>query len=160
MAGEQNLATHTPSFDHGGFVVGEALREAFLLFKGSRAVLAGAPFVDEIFRLLECSSKRIKDSAQSYGFRSLIAGTRNTTPGFRLVEKYGMLVCGIDPHWFNLSRSITAAIARVREVGGLSLLLDVEVRNEDEANEAIATGADVVMLDNIKSNELASVARS
>jgi nicotinate-nucleotide pyrophosphorylase (carboxylating) len=50
------LAEDTPSFDYGGFVVGEALREAFLWGKGSnRAVLAGTPFVDEIFRLLDCT---------------------------------------------------------------------------------------------------------
>ena len=55
--------------------------------------------------------------------------------------------------------SITAAIARAREVGGFSLLLDVEVRDEEEANEAIAAGADVIMLDNIEGNELGSVAR-
>jgi nicotinate-nucleotide pyrophosphorylase (carboxylating) len=55
--------------------------------------------------------------------------------------------------------SITAAIARAREVGGFALRLDVEVRNEDEANEAIAAGADIVMLDNIEGSELASVAR-
>jgi len=55
--------------------------------------------------------------------------------------------------------SITAAIARAREVGGFSLRLDVEVRNEEEANEAIAAGADIVMLDNIEGSELASVAR-
>lgn len=49
------LAEDTPSFDYGGFVVGEAHREAYLLGKGSqRAVLAGAPFVDEIFRELGC----------------------------------------------------------------------------------------------------------
>ncbi|KAF8482459.1 Quinolinate phosphoribosyl transferase [Russula ochroleuca] len=214
------LDEDTPSFDYGGFVVGEAQREAFLLGKGSkRAVLAGAPFVDEIFRLLDCivewhiaegdefepikhiatvrgkarhlllgervalnllarcsgiatASKRTKDLAQSYGFRGIIAGTRKTTPGFRLVEKYGMLVGGIDPHRFDVSSmimlkdnhiwsagSITAAIARAREVGGFSLLLDVEVRDEDEANEAIAAGADVIMLDNIEGNELSSVAQ-
>ena len=44
-------------------------------------------------------------------------------------------------------------------MGGFSLLLDVEVRDEDEANEAIAAGADVIMLDNIEGSELASVAR-
>lgn len=49
------LGEDTPSFDYGGFVVGEAQREAFLLGKGSkRAVLAGMPFVDEIFRHLDC----------------------------------------------------------------------------------------------------------
>jgi nicotinate-nucleotide pyrophosphorylase (carboxylating) len=45
-------------------------------------------------------------------------------------------------------------------VGGFSLLLDVEVRDEDEANEAIAAGADVIMLDNIEGDQLASVARN
>ena len=49
------LHEDTPSFDYGGFVVGEAQREAFLLGKGSkRAVLAGMPFVDEIFHHLDC----------------------------------------------------------------------------------------------------------
>lgn len=33
------------------------------------------------------------------------------------------------------------------------------MRNEEEANEAIAAGADVVMLDNIEGGELRSVAR-
>lgn len=37
--------------------------------------------------------------------------------------------------------------------------MDVEVRDEEEANEAIAAGADVIMLDNIEGSELASVAR-
>lgn len=49
------LAEDTPSFDYGGFVVGEAQREAFLLGKGSQtAVLAGSPFVTEIFAQLGC----------------------------------------------------------------------------------------------------------
>jgi nicotinate-nucleotide pyrophosphorylase (carboxylating) len=54
---------------------------------------------------------------------------------------------------------VTTAITRAREVGGFSLLLDVEVRDEEEANEAIAAGADVIMLDNIEGGELSSVAR-
>lgn len=49
------LAEDAPSFDYGGFVVGEAHREAFLLGKGSEtAVLAGSPFVTEIFAQLGC----------------------------------------------------------------------------------------------------------
>lgn len=49
------LAEDVPSFDYGGFVVGEVEREAYLLGKGKqRAVLAGVPFVDEIFSQLGC----------------------------------------------------------------------------------------------------------
>lgn len=55
--------------------------------------------------------------------------------------------------------SITAAIKQAREVGGFSLLLDVEVGSEAEADEAIDAGADIIMLDNIEGDELVSVAR-
>jgi len=117
-------------------------------------------------------SKRIKDLARSYGYKGIIAGTRKTTPGFRLVEKYGMLVGGIDTHRYDLSSmimlkdnhiwssgSITVAIQQARAVGGFSLLIDVEVGSEAEADEAIDAGADIVMLDNIEGSELINVAR-
>lgn len=41
-------AEDTPSYDYGGFVVGDAPRTATLYCK-SRGVLAGVPFFDEIF---------------------------------------------------------------------------------------------------------------
>ncbi|KAH9939971.1 Quinolinate phosphoribosyl transferase [Amylocystis lapponica] len=215
------LAEDTPSFDYGGFVVGEAQREAFLLGKGKQtAVLAGAPFFTEVFAQLGCEvewhmqegetfepikhvatvrgkarhlllgervalnmlarcsgiatqSKRIQDLARGYGYKGIIAGTRKTTPGFRLVEKYGMLVGGIDPHRHDLSSmimlkdnhiwssgSITAAVQQARKVGGFSLLLEVEVGSEAEADEAIDAGADIIMLDNIEGDQLVRVARS
>ncbi|KAB5591525.1 Nicotinate-nucleotide pyrophosphorylase [Ceratobasidium theobromae] len=214
------LVEDTPSFDWGGYVVGEVEREAFLLGKGKElAVLAGVPFVDEVFSALGCSvhwhlregdvfepvahvatvrgparhlllgervalnvlarcsgiatkSRRFRDTARAAGFKGTLAGTRKTTPGFRLVEKYGMLVGGIDPHRFDLSSmvmlkdnhvwstgSIAAAIATARRVAGFSLMIDVEVRNEREADEAIEAGADVIMLDNIEGDALVVVAR-
>lgn len=213
------LIEDTPSFDYGGYVVGDAYREAFLLGKGDdAAVLAGTPFVTEIFDQLDCDvewkvkdgevfhpvahiatvkgkahhlllgervalnllarcsgiatrSKRIKDLAKACGYDGIIAGTRKTTPGFRLVEKYGMLVGGIDTHRHDLSSmimlkdnhiassgSITAAIEQARSVGGFTLLLDVEVQNEAEADEAIDAGADIIMLDNIEGPELSLIA--
>lgn len=84
-----------------------------------------------------------------------------------------MVVGGIDAHRHDLSSmimlkdnhiwssgSITSAIKQAREVGGFSLLLDVEVRDEAEADEAIEAGADVIMLDNIEGDELVRVAKS
>lgn len=59
------LAEDAPSLDWGGYVVGEAPREAFLLGKGKQtAVLAGVPFVDEIFSQLSCQCVSLFHSSQ------------------------------------------------------------------------------------------------
>lgn len=55
--------------------------------------------------------------------------------------------------------SITNAIKQARKVGGFSLLLEVEVGSEEEADEAIDASADIIMLDNIEGAELVGVAR-
>ncbi|EEY16243.1 conserved hypothetical protein [Verticillium alfalfae VaMs.102] len=49
------LAEDTPSFDYGGFVVGEAPRTATLWAK-SPGVLAGVPFATETFRQCGCTN--------------------------------------------------------------------------------------------------------
>ena len=49
----QWLREDTPSFDYGGFVVGEKQEEAVILAK-SPGVLAGRPFVEAVFRELDC----------------------------------------------------------------------------------------------------------
>ena len=51
-------------------------------------------------------SRRFRDAAKESGWKGTIAGTRKTTPGFRLVEKYGMMVGGIDPHRHDLSSMV------------------------------------------------------
>ena len=124
----------------------------------------------------------------------MVAGTRKTTPGFRIVEKYGMMVGGVDPHRHDLSSmvmlkdnhiwatgtfsnlpptqlihqttldllsigSITSAIQTVRRVAGFSLLVNVECQNLAEADEAIAAGANIVMLDNMAGADLHDSAR-
>ncbi|SPN99994.1 probable nicotinate-nucleotide pyrophosphorylase (carboxylating) [Cephalotrichum gorgonifer] len=95
------------------------------------------------------------------GYEGILAGTRKTTPGFRLVEKYGMLVGGADTHRMDLSSmimlkdnhvwsrgSITDAVHAARAAGGFSVKIEVEVQSEEEADEAAAAGADIIMLDN------------
>lgn len=49
----QYLAEDVPSFDYGGYVVGEDEREAILYCK-AEGVLAGVPFFEEVFRQLDC----------------------------------------------------------------------------------------------------------
>lgn len=218
------LTEDCPSFDYGGYVVGEELKEASLWCK-SPGLLAGVPFFDEVFRQLGCAvqwyfqegdhigqageskckvkaatvtgparklllgervalntlarcsgiataSHAFSTKARQAGYKGIVAGTRKTTPGFRLVEKYGMLVGGVDMHRYDLSSmvmlkdnhiwstgSIPAAVAAARSSAGFALRIDVEVQSEDEARQAIAAGADVIMLDNLQGDELIQVAR-
>ena len=95
-------------------------------------------------------------------WKGRVAATRKTTPGhYRLVEKYGAMVGGADPHRYNLSSmvmlkdnhidaagSITHAVQRARSLCGFSTKVEVECRSEADAIEACGAGADVVMLDN------------
>jgi nicotinate-nucleotide pyrophosphorylase len=66
-----------------------------------------------MFILVQCQvananirSRRFRDATKESGWKGTIAGTRKTTPGFRLVEKYGMMVGGIDPHRHDLSSMV------------------------------------------------------
>lgn len=108
------------------------------------------------------------------GFKNTLAGTRKTTPGFRLVEKYGMLVGGCDPHRIDLSTmtmlkdnhiwacggSIHSAVAAAKAAGGFSIKVEVECQSLDEANRAIEAGADVVMLDNFEPDDMKNAAKA
>ncbi|EXU98317.1 Nicotinate-nucleotide pyrophosphorylase [Metarhizium brunneum] len=118
-------------------------------------------------------SRRVVSLVRGAGYAGVLAGTRKTTPGFRLVEKYGMLVGGADAHRMDLSAmvmlkdnhvwsrgSITDAVRAAKAVAGFSVKVEVEVQSEEEADEAIAAGADVVMLDNFTGDGVRAAARS
>lgn len=117
--------------------------------------------------LARCSGVATKSHSllqllRNAGYKNILAGTRKTTPGFRLVEKYGMLVGGCDQHRHDLSTmtmlkdnhiwacggSIPSAVAAAKAAGGFAVKVEVECQSEEEANTAIEAGADVVMLDN------------
>lgn len=58
--------------------------------------------------LARCSGIASKSASviaavRAQGWQGTVAGTRKTTPGFRIVEKYGILVGGADPHRHDLS---------------------------------------------------------
>ena len=119
------------------------------------------------------SSAHFLSLLRQAGSTATLAGTRKTTPAFRVPEKYAMLVGGIDGHRHDLSSmimlkdnhvwacgSITAAVQAAKAVGGFSMKVEVECQNEAEAIEAIAAGADVVMLDNFAASEVGRAVRN
>jgi len=112
-------------------------------------------------------ARQVMKTAEGKGWKGKVAGTRKTTPGFRIVEKYALIVGGADAHRMDLSSmimlkdnhvwstgSITKAVSRARSVGGFSLKIEVECRNLVEAEEALTAGADVIMLDNFTPENL------
>eukprot|EP01113_Clastostelium_recurvatum_P031805 TRINITY_DN4012_c0_g1_i1.p1 TRINITY_DN4012_c0_g1~~TRINITY_DN4012_c0_g1_i1.p1 ORF type:complete len:308 (+),score=106.14 TRINITY_DN4012_c0_g1_i1:38-925(+) len=112
----------------------------------------------------------VKGLAEAVKWKGKVAATRKTTPGFRLVEKYAISVGGCDTHRMDLSSmvmlkdnhvwsqgSITKAVGRAKDVAGFSVKIEVECQSEQEAMDAIAAGADVVMLDNFKPAQLPEV---
>lgn len=120
-----------------------------------------------VFR--SASLKQLLDQA---GYKGILAGTRKTTPGFRLVEKYGMIVGGCDPHRQDLSTmtmlkdnhiwscgSIPKAVGAAKAAGGFAIKVEVECQTLEEANIAIEAGADVVMLDNLSPADMKIAAK-
>ncbi|KAI8840413.1 Quinolinate phosphoribosyl transferase [Chytriomyces cf. hyalinus JEL632] len=117
--------------------------------------------------------RKLRALKEKVGWHGVIAGTRKTTPGFRLVEKYAMLVGGVDTHRMDLSSmvmlkdnhiwatgSISGAVAKARSVAGFSVKIEVECCSEAEADEAITAGADIVMLDNFDGPGIRVAAKS
>lgn len=94
--------------------------------------------------------------------RAKIADTRKTTPGVRRLEKYAVTVGGGVNHRFNLSDgilikdnhivaagSIAAAVAAAKKAAPHLLKIECEVSTLNQLDEAIAAGADIVLLDNM-----------
>lgn len=51
-------------------------------------------------------SHRIRSALAWNGWSGQVVGTRKTTPGFRMVEKYGLLVGGAGTHRYDMSSMV------------------------------------------------------
>ena len=102
------------------------------------------------------------------GTKCSIAETRKTLPGLRALEKYAVVVGGGKNHRFNLSDgamlkdnhidaygSLSNAVAALRTKVGHMVKIEVEVRSFEELWEALNCQADVIMLDNMTTEQMA-----
>jgi len=91
-----------------------------------------------------------------------VKDTRKTLPGLRALEKYAVLVGGGRNHRFGLydavlikdnhiqaAGGIKEAVARVRKNLKEKMPVEIEVRTAAEVTEALAAGADIILLDNM-----------
>ncbi|MFH1078791.1 MAG: carboxylating nicotinate-nucleotide diphosphorylase [Pseudomonadota bacterium] len=106
------------------------------------------------------------------GTRARILDTRKTAPGLRVLDKYAVRIGGGLNHRFALydgvlikdnhitaAGGITPAIERARRTIAHTLKIEVEVKNIGDVREALAAGADIIMLDNMAPEVMSEAVR-
>jgi nicotinate-nucleotide pyrophosphorylase (carboxylating) len=109
------------------------------------------------------------------GLPTRLLDTRKTTPGLRALEKYAVRVGGGHSHRFNLADGILIkdnhlaalkargvdivhAVRMARLASPHTLRVEIEVTNVDQALEALAAGAEILLLDNMGLEDMRRVA--
>ncbi|UCE22482.1 MAG: carboxylating nicotinate-nucleotide diphosphorylase [Candidatus Aminicenantes bacterium] len=106
------------------------------------------------------------------GTETKILDTRKTTPGLRDLEKYAVKMGGGQNHRQNLSEmvlikdnhlklvgSISEAVKRAKERVAPGIKVEVEATCLTEVQEAVRSGADMVMLDNMQVDKMKEVVK-
>jgi nicotinate-nucleotide pyrophosphorylase (carboxylating) len=99
--------------------------------------------------------------------RAHIVDTRKTTPGLRALEKYAVRMGGGRNHRAGLddgalikdnhiaaAGGVRPAILRAREHASHLLRIEVECEDEQQVSDAVESGADVILLDNMPPERL------
>jgi nicotinate-nucleotide pyrophosphorylase (carboxylating) len=102
------------------------------------------------------------------GTNARILDTRKTTPGLRVLERYAVRCGGgtnhradlaaavliKDNHLSAIEGDVALAIHRARAGAPDGMQVEIECDHRDQVATALATGADVIMLDNMSSDEM------
>ncbi len=157
-----------------GDIVGILEGRAAALLGGERTALNFLQHLSGV----ATEARRYVDAAAG---RSVILDTRKTTPTLRTLEKYAVRVGGGANHRFGLGHgilikdnhirmagSVAEAVRRVRTVsrsdglvadaaraGPLANRIEIEAQTLAEVEEALAAGADIILLDNLERTEAA-----
>jgi nicotinate-nucleotide pyrophosphorylase (carboxylating) len=127
-----------------------------VLLKGERTALN---FLQHLCGIATITRRFVEAVA---GTKTRILDTRKTTPGLRLLEKYAVRMGGGTNHRISLSDmvlikdnhlqhvgSVAEAIRRARAKARPGVRIEVEAASLLQVREALASGADVIMLDNM-----------
>ncbi len=105
--------------------------------------------------------------AELKGYKTVLLDTRKTTPNMRPFEKYAVKVGGATNHRYNLSDgvllkdnhigaagSVTKAIEMAKAYAPFVRKIEIETETLDQVREAVAAGADIIMLDNMDNDTM------
>lgn len=144
-----------------GQLMGKVTGDIRVLLSGERVALnflqrmSGiASYTASVVKLLEGTETKLLD-------------TRKTTPNMRIFEKYAVRVGGGYNHRYNLSDgvllkdnhigaagSVTNAVRMAKEYAPFVRKIEIEVENLDMVKEAVEAGADIIMLDNMTTEDM------
>ncbi len=157
---DPGISCQTP-FNNGdavkkGQIVLGAEGDLLGLLKGERVALNFLQRLSGIATLTQEFVHTLGDS------KVRLVDTRKTTPGWRSLEKEAVRSGGGFNHRFSLhdgvlikdnhiavAGSIEKAVTQVRLRASHLMKIEVEVSDMDEVRQAVATGAEVIMLDNM-----------
>ena len=101
------------------------------------------------------------------GTKTKLLDTRKTTPNMRVFEKYAVKVGGGYNHRYNLSDGILLKDNHIGAAGGVKEAvqmakeyapfvrkIEIEVENLDMLRDALEAGADIIMLDNMRVEDM------
>ncbi len=101
------------------------------------------------------------------GGKTKLLDTRKTTPNMRIFEKYAVKTGGGNNHRYNLSDGILLKDNHIGAAGGITQAvnaaksyasfvrkIEVEVETLEQCREALAAGADIIMLDNMSVEDM------
>ncbi len=128
-----------------------------------RALLSGERVaLNYLQRMSGIATAARRMSSLFAGTKTQLVDTRKTTPNMRVFEKEAVRVGGAGNHRYNLSDGvmlkdnhidaaggIAAAVAAARAHAPFVRKVEVEVETLDMVREAVAAGADIIMLDNM-----------
>jgi nicotinate-nucleotide pyrophosphorylase (carboxylating) len=151
-----------------GDVVAEVSGRVASILKAERTVL------NFIQRLSGIATGTARYVAWAKGTAVKITDTRKTAPGLRILEKYAVRTGGGTNHRAHLGDAVLIKdnhlaalralglglgeiVAKAKQTAPVGMKVEVEVTSLDEARQAAAAGADVVMLDNIPPPEMCRI---
>ena len=163
----QDDVVFTPYFKDGDFVKkGEVILKIEAtyptLLKGERLSL-------NLFqRMCGIATETAKYVKELKGTSTELLDTRKTAPGLRVLDKLAVKHGGgtnhrmglydmamIKDNHIKMAGGITKAVEQVRARIAEGIKIEVETTNLDEVMEAIAAGADIIMLDNMGNEAMA-----